>query len=146
MPTVGSITKTMRISPEDLGVIEGIMRDERVSWSGALHYLVEKAGTPKKENCAEGTPQNFKNRDSATAKLNQNPLLNLSMALGMEYGRFCKEIEGLIDNGGIMKEGSRLVAKENGVDLTDFFEVCHETGIDPQKAVNTMTNSLRKGK
>lgn len=50
MPTIGSITKTIRIAPRDLEVIEGLMKDG-TSWSGAIHKLCagensSKAGTP----------------------------------------------------------------------------------------------------
>jgi hypothetical protein len=50
MPTIGSITKTVRINAEDLAVIEKIMAKEMVSWSGAIHYLVGNRGTPSEKN------------------------------------------------------------------------------------------------
>lgn len=40
MPTVGSITKTIRINPKDLEIIERLMEDG-TSWSGAIHKLCE---------------------------------------------------------------------------------------------------------
>lgn len=52
MPTIGSITKTVRIAPRDLEIINGLMEDG-TSWSGAIHKLCERKSTTKLGEYAE---------------------------------------------------------------------------------------------
>ena len=55
MPTIGSVTKTVRIAPRDLEVINGLMADG-TSWSGAIHKLCE--GVPAKISEKSGLTPN----------------------------------------------------------------------------------------
>ena len=147
MPTNGSITKTVRITEEDVVTIEGIMRKKGFSWSGAVKYLVElHRGTPQKSGVSQtGTPLKGTTHGNL-AGYTPNKLLGVATDLNMEYEKFANEISRLINDGCIMKEGNRLVAHENGVDLGELFDLCHETGAEPQKVVDAMARGLRRGK
>lgn len=43
MPSVGSITKTIRIRAVDLPYVEKAMVEHNLTWSGAIHYLIQKS-------------------------------------------------------------------------------------------------------
>ena len=59
MPSRDSITKTIRLNADDTAVLEGLMAERDLSWSGAIHYLIEQWGTPlKPKNEARVHPKN----------------------------------------------------------------------------------------
>ena len=58
MPTIGSVTKTIRFNPSDLGIIEDIMKKEDTTFNNAVHLLIENGGTPKNQSKIDrGTPK-----------------------------------------------------------------------------------------
>lgn len=138
MPTIGSITKTVRINPNDLEVIEGIMKSEGVTWSGAVHTLAEnyqKSGTPTKEDESECNPQG-KPEDIENIR-----------QMGSFFGF---DVEGMIHllseglEGGYITVKEGKIAGEIDLDLEDFYDVCHDKGIEPQKAIDKMVSMLWK--
>lgn len=134
MPTIGSITKTVRINAEDLAVIERIMADEKVSWSGAIHFLVGNRGTPsKKSQKSEASPNNDLKEVESMANF-------FGLTLNEMLSKIC---EGLTD-GTLTIENGRIVGVPE-VDLENFKEACHEKGIDLQKALDKATQSIRRG-
>lgn len=38
-----SITKTIRIRAVDLPYVERIMAEKKLTWSGAMHYIIQKS-------------------------------------------------------------------------------------------------------
>lgn len=38
-----SITKTIRIRAVDLPYVESIMAEKKLTWSGAMHYIIQKS-------------------------------------------------------------------------------------------------------
>lgn len=129
MPSIGSITKTIRINAEDLAVIEELMAREGLSWSGAIHKIIsDRAGTP----------------------------IGLPYGIEMEYlddlatmvGFGCEsvgEIIRMVDDG--LNDGSLLLA--NGkivgtpvINIDGFLEACHDAGADPQKVLDKATKGI----
>lgn len=47
MPSAGSITKTIRFSPEDREKVESLIESENLTWGGAIHKLISGQGTPQ---------------------------------------------------------------------------------------------------
>jgi hypothetical protein len=134
MPTIGSITKTVRINAEDLAVIEKIMADEKVSWSGAIHFLVGNMGTPsKKIQKSEASP----NRDLTEVE-------SMANFFGFSLDEFLKMVcEGLTE-GVLTIEKGKIVGIPD-LDLENFKEACHEMGADPQKVLDKATQGVRRG-
>lgn len=128
MPTVGSVTKTIRINPSDLAVIEGLMADG-TSWSGAIHKLC--GGVPIKRDA----PKNDSLKDiEAMAGL-----------LGMKTEELLSAVcEGLND-GSLTVDGGAVRGVPE-LDLSDFEDACHERGIRPQDALDRTTKTLRSGR
>lgn len=144
MPTLGSITKTVRINADDLRVFEDIMRRNGLSWSGAVHYLIEHMGThQKQEKILSCVPQ--KSQKEVDVGVPYNPLLLLSDELHMPYKTFCSEIIRLTDSGELMEERGSMVVHESGLDISEYLTVCKDIGKDAQKCLDGFTDSLMKG-
>ena len=66
MPSIGSVTRTIRFNASDLGIIEDVMKKEDTSFNNAVHLLISRPGTPEKdEKTANCVPQN----EEKTAKV-----------------------------------------------------------------------------
>lgn len=134
MPTIGSITKTIRISPGDLEIIEGIMSAENLSWSGAIHRLIS-------ENGSAGTPTT-----ELPYGIDMADLDDLKTMVGFGCGSV-GEIIHLIDkglnDGSLVLESGRIIGRPE-VDLDKFLDVCHDFGKDPQKMLDKMIEKIRR--
>ena len=59
MPSKDSITKTIRLNASDSVALEHLMEEYGLSWSGAIHKLIDDRGTPQKEEkCIGVHPKN----------------------------------------------------------------------------------------
>lgn len=147
MPTIGSITKTVRINPDDISILSDIMRRNNLTWSGVIHYLIENRGVPQID---KGVPQKSeKSAVGCTPKDNTGvpqEFLQMLHDLRMPLSDFITEITNLIDSGCLMNENGHLVSKEQGIDLSGFIEICHDANIDPQGAIDKAAKMLTKGK
>lgn len=123
MPTIGSITKTVRINPRDLEVIESLMRDGS-TWSGAIHKL-----------CV-GVPQI--NEPEYVHRLKQN-----GAAYGLSGGELAEKLMDSMDSGKIVYENGEFTC-EMEEDISRLRDACHDKGIPVQKAIDTMTQMVRK--
>lgn len=134
MPSLGSITKTVRINQADLGVIEEIMSRERVSWSGAVHYLCANVGyTPKKNN-----------QEGVLGEEWADTLRMLEL-WGIPLSDFLQMLHEALENGEISLDGGRIVTKDS-LDLERLYDACHEKGIDPQDAIDKTVKMIGGGK
>ena len=143
MPSQGSITKTIRLSAEDRAVIEQIMEEEGVTWSGAIHTLIAE-GVPKKnikdgEGCTpnkdmEGVPQTI-NEDTLAA------LEGMCRPSGITLRSFMDRIRDMFNDGDIYVDGITLKTKGE-CDLRYLLEACHRANVDPQEMINKLANSL----
>jgi hypothetical protein len=142
MPSIGSITKTIRINAEDLKVIEEIMGREGVTWSGAIHYLVGNG---------EGTPSMV--YDSRMVK-EVTPLYDIdpkyladmdSMKsfMGGSVGEMIRLFDECLNDGTIYFENGTFVGVPP-INLDKFLEACREVGADPQKVLDKATAGIRR--
>ena len=131
MPTIGSITKTIRIAPRDLEVIERLMADG-TSWSGAIHKL------------CEGVPTKISEKSGLTPNKDLEEIESMAKFFGMNGGDMLKGVcDGLMD-GNLTVENGKVVGVPE-VNLDNFKEACHEKGIDLQKALDKAAQSIRRG-
>ena len=131
MPTIGSVTKTIRIAPRDLEVINGLMADGTI-WSGAIHKL------------CEGVPTKISEKSGLTPNKDLEEIDSMAKFFGMDGGELLKGVcDGLMD-GNLTVENGKVVGVPE-VNLDNFKEACHEKGIDLQKALDKATQSIRRG-
>lgn len=114
MPTIGSVTKTIRINPRDLEVIEELMRDG-TSWSGAIHKLC--GGVP--------------NTESAVS----HRLTQYGAAYGLSGEGLATALMDAMDTGEIVYEDGRFRA-DSEYNFGKFVEACEQKGLDVQKMVD----------
>lgn len=133
MPTNGSITKTVRINPSDLAVLEEIMQDG-ISWSGAVHKVISEYRSPKKSvgTPLPDVPESVHRDNAAMAKFSLMTYSELIIALN----------EGLND-GSLAIENGKIVGR-GGLDLSEFYDVCHEKNIEPEEAIKKCVMMLWK--
>ena len=127
MPTNGSITKTVRINPSDLAVLEEIMQDG-LSWSGAVHKVISEYGSPKKGEKSVGTPLS-----DVPESVHRD---NAAMALfgQMTYSEMIVLLNTELNDGRLRIESGEIVG-QNSLDLNEFYDVCHEKNIRPEDAI-----------
>ena len=136
MPTNGSITKTVRINPSDLAVIEEIMQDS-ISWSGAVHKVISEYQSPKKGEKPVGTPlpdvPDSVHRDNAA-------MAAFSL---MTYSELIIALNKGLNDGSLAIENGKIVGRGE-LDLSEFYDVCHEKNIEPEEAMKRCVAMLRK--
>lgn len=128
MPTIGSITKTIRINPADLAVIERIMADG-TSWSGAIHRLCSEKGTPV-ENPYKLDTDILKDLDT------------MARFGGGSVGEIVRMLDEGLNNGSLILGANRIEGKPP-INLDRFLERCREVGADPQKVLDKATGGIR---
>ena len=143
MPSQGSITKTIRINAEDRAVIEQIMEEEGVTWSGAIHHLVAEGVPLKKEKKVEGcTPEEEKR--GVPQLMNENTQRDIEKMCELSEistGLFFDEVCRLFNEGKIEVEKHGLRSRGE-YDLGYLEDVCHRLNVDPQEMINKLANSL----
>ena len=118
MPTIGSITKTIRINPRDLEIIEGLMKDG-TTWSGAIHKLCMGVPVP------DTTPQG-----EWIHRMKQN-----GAAYGMSEEELGIKLMDAMDSGEIVYESGEFRAA-SGYSLEKLEEACHDKGVPVQKMID----------
>lgn len=120
MPTLGSITKTIRINPRDLEVIEGLMEDG-TTWSGAIHKLCEGVPSIKPKE----VPSYVGEMDS------------IGKAYGLSGEEMVEKVIEAMEEGSIIYEGGQFRAySEEEYDLSRFKEACMDKGVPIQKMLD----------
>lgn len=143
MPSQGSITKTIRLSAEDRAVIERIMEEENVTWSGAIHRLIVGDVSGKERKEAKGVPQVKEDEDvpKLMSEETYKDLSNMCRLGGFTFERFMERIRELFNDGHIYIEGLTLKTRGD-YDLSYLIDVCHRANVDPQEMINKLANNL----
>ena len=137
MPTIGSITKTIRINPRDLEVIEELMRDG-TTWSGAIHKLCEGVPTITKEE-SKGVPET-KHQISEEVYRDISTMCDCYKVATED---FFEQIRRKMEIGEIDIEGGEVVFRKfSGVDTERFENACAEKGVDPNKMMERATQMV----
>jgi len=128
MPTVGSITKTVRLNARDIEVMKELMEDGS-SWSGAVHKLCEGA------------------RAKQIDEMVYRDIRDMCKLYGIDTSTFFREICELMEDGIIRYENGRIESRDmDGIDLSRFKEACKEKGKDVQGMVDRYTRIMLKKK
>lgn len=117
MPTIGSITKTIRINPRDLEVIEGLMADG-TTWSGAIHKL------------CMGVPQIKAETPEYMHRFAQD-----GAAYGLTGEELALRLLDSMDTGEIVYENGSFRA-ESEYNFEKFVAACKERGVPVQKMID----------
>lgn len=142
MPSVGSITKTIRINAEDKGYMERLMEENGLTWSGVVHYLVATSGTPsKKEDKSKGTPIE---RQDLMDKAVEKDLVDMCRLSGISTHDFFRGVCELWNDGEIGIDGEK-VRSLGHYNIERFVELCHIMNIKPQETIDKITRSMEKG-
>lgn len=122
MPTIGSITKTIRINPRDLEVIEGLMEDG-TTWSGAIHKLCEGVPSIKPEEVE--IPKYV------------SEMGTIGRAYGLSGEEIIKKLIEAMEEGLITYENGTFRAySEEEYDMSRFKEACMDKGVPIQKMLD----------
>lgn len=142
MPTIGSVTKTIRINPKDLEVIEGLMKDG-TTWSGAIHKLCEgnvphteslktSKGVPKSSPIpSEGVPLS----DKLIGQIEY-----MCSFFKIDAETFLKEVCKGMETGKIGYENG--LKTYGTLDTGRFEEACHDKGVDAEKMLEKATQMV----
>ena len=136
MPTIGSITKTIRFSPTDLGIIEDLMRKENTTFNNAVHLLVENGVHPKKiEKSAPGTPENEKK--VCTPKTDISDIEEMASLMRVPTETLLSDFRKLLEDGELYYSGNRLVNPH----YEEFEQLCE---LKKQPIDKVMGNIIRQ--
>lgn len=86
MPSIGSITKTIRINAEDKAYIEKLMIEKGLTWSGAIHHIIGLTTVDKRFSEFEITAKCY----------------------GMGLDEFVEKINKALDDGDVVYEDGRF--------------------------------------
>lgn len=129
MPSIGSMTKTVRFYADDLEKIDELVR-EGATFSGAVHQLIEKSdgsmGVPSKITDVFGEFEEMASCCGMTADELVNGLLTM-----LEEG------EIVIENGRLMPSMPEWAM--------EFESTCHEKGLETEKVAEKAISALKRG-
>lgn len=147
-----------RLSVENIEKLKGLLEERGISFREFTEWILSSVYTQNTEeillsvknsvNTVNTKGKKIKNAstDSVnTDSKNVNTLIELAKDLRMPFDDLINEIVNLVNDGSVMKEGKKLVAKENGVDLTGLFNACKQMKLQPQKVIDNTTQSIMKG-
>lgn len=131
MPTIGSMTKTIRFNPSDLGLIEEVMRKENTSFNNAVHLLIENRVHPKNESkSVKGTPENDKR--VCTPDKDYDSICEMANLMRVEPGVIIEQIKDLLESGELYISHGRLVNPR----YEEFESLCERKKWDADKIID----------
>lgn len=112
MPTIGSITKTIRFSPADLEKIESLKKKEDTTFNNAVHLLMNQAGVP------------LKNKDYESIE-------EMAVLMKVTPEKILSDIRELIEEGDLYYSDGKLINPR----YEDFEQLCETKKQDPDKVI-----------
>ena len=129
MPSIGSMTKTVRFYADDLEKIDELVRDG-ATFSGAVHQLIEKSdgsmGVPSK---IMGIIGEFD---------------EMASCCGMTTEELVGGLLTMLEEGEIVIEGGRLMPSMPDWAL-ELENACHEKGVDTKDVAGKVVVALKRG-
>lgn len=129
MPSIGSITKTIRIYKNDLRVVEKIMEDEKASWSGAIHLIIS------------GYKENLTRQDIMDRAVERDIKMECRKK-GISTHDLFRGVSELFRKGRIYEEKGRIKLKGE-LDTERIEENSWKRGINPQELIDQIADKLR---
>lgn len=143
MPTMNSITRTIRFCPSDVEKIEDLMGKEGCTFNAAVHLLVSDGDVPDKAVCV---PQN-KEKETGGTLAESACLRDIEQMVtisGLTMGGFFSQIDDLLNDGTIDVSGGKVAIVYPSW-ATQFEETCHDLCIPVEKAAESAVKALKKG-
>lgn len=139
MPTIGSVTKTIRFNPSDLGIIEDLMKKEDTTFNNAVHLLIESGGTPKNQpKIDRGTPKiEEKTEERGTPKGNYELIDEMANLMRVPTEKLLDDIKELLEEGTLYYSNGKLVNPR----YEEFERLCE---VKKQDADRMITNVVRQ--
>lgn len=128
MPTIGSVTKTIRFNPSDLGQIEAVMRKENTTFNNAVHLLIEQNGGTPKEEKAE--------------KNDLDSISEMAQLMRVDVDYLLKLIKDLLENGDLVYSNGKLVNPT----YEELEAVCEEKRINKENLIYKVIRDIENGK
>lgn len=142
MPTIGSVTKTIRFNPADLGIIEDIMRKEDTTFNNAVHLLISDGVHPKKsENMSSGTPENDKKTSDAGTPLPKTDLQEIESMASLMFvstEKLISDIRDMLEEGTLYYSNGKLTNPR----YDEFERLCEAKKKDPDKMIDSLVRQL----
>lgn len=126
MPTIGSITKTVRINAESRRYLERIMEENGLTWSGAVNYV-----------CGV-----VENRQDLMDKAVEREIKGKCEENGISTHDFFRGINELWKKKKLEIDGYKVVSLGD-YELHAFEEACYILNCHPQNVIDRMTAKLK---
>lgn len=123
MPTIGSITKTIRFSPSDLEKIELTMKKEDTSFNNAVHLLINQTGVPAKKD-------------------DLSDLSEMASLMCVTTEKLLSDIKDLVENGDLYYMGGRLINPK----YEEFERVCEKRNVKVEHIITKAIREIENGK
>lgn len=130
MPTIGSVTKTARITANDWEILKNEMQTTFSAW--VHERLNEKPVFP------EGTPRNHLDGVSDDQLADLDGMMKF---YGCTLGDAVKALQVGMNDGTLeYRDGSLVGVTE--LDLSNFYDACHEKNVEPQKMIDKAARDI----
>ena len=123
MPTIGSMTKTIRFNPEDLGKIESLMRKEDTSFNNAVHLLINDTGTPQRNEDFESIGE-------------------MASLMRVTTEKLLSDIREMIENGELYYMNGKL----RNPYFAELEDICERKKIDIESLLAKVVRDVENGK
>ena len=128
MPTIGSVTKTIRFNPTDLGLIESKMKKEDTTFNNAVHLLISQNG---------GTPIEKK-----PAKTDYESIVEMAGLMRVEPDTLLKAINELLESGQLYYQNGKLINPM----YEELESICKEKKINIENIIYKVIRDIENGK
>ena len=112
MPTIGSITKTIRFNPSDLELINTVMKEENTTFNNAVHILINKK---------EGVPV-----DTKVPVTDYESIEEMASLMKVSMEKLLSDFRDLLEEGQLYYSNGRLINPR----YEDFEKACEGKDID----------------
>ena len=123
MPTIGSITKTIRFSPADLEKIESLMKKEDTTFNNAVHLLMNQAGVP------------LKNKDYESIE-------EMAVLMRVTPEKILSDIRELIEEGDLYYSDGKLINPR----YEELEDLCARKRLDIDNIIAKVIREIENGK
>lgn len=132
MPSIGSTTRTIRFSPEDLEIIEDLMKKEDTTFNKAVHLLISGVVHPK--NTVKVVP--------SEEKTDLSDLSEMAELMRVTTEKILADIKTLIEDGTLYYENGRLVNPR----YDELERICERKKIDIDNLISKVIRDVENGK
>ena len=138
MPSIGSTTRTIRFSPEDLGIIEDLMKKEDTTFNKAVHLLISGGVHPKNTVKVVPTEEKIENKGTPIPKTSYEAISEMANLMRVPTEKLLDDVKELLEDGTLYYSGNRLINPR----YEDFERVCETKKQDPDKVIMNVIRQM----